>query len=261
MRNLERRYNHGAEHRAEKLDDGWRRQLVAVFDSRTELWPGYFEEVDPGAFARTLREGDPVALFNHDPSLVLGRQRAGTAKFFTDERGLETDFLAGDTAVGRDLGVWMDRGDVNGGSFGFYTIDHTITENRDGTVVRRLMDVDLVDGGPVTFPAYPATARSCGLPVDDELLAAAWAAQRAHSPLPVEYRSALRVAVESLAVTARSEVEAPAEAEAEAAAAEEPEVEEDGEVEPEVDPAVVEAAEAEARDRLRAARLRLAAGQ
>ena len=59
----------------------------AVFNRQTELWPGAYEEIAPGAFDETLGN-DIRALINHDATLVLGRNKAGTLELKTDSYGL-----------------------------------------------------------------------------------------------------------------------------------------------------------------------------
>ena len=59
----------------------------AVFNSITEIWPGCFEQIAPGAFASSL-SGDVRALINHETRLVLGRTVAGTLTLREDEAGL-----------------------------------------------------------------------------------------------------------------------------------------------------------------------------
>ena len=59
----------------------------AVFNRETELWPGAFEEIAPAAFEETFGN-DIRALINHDTTLVLGRNKAGTLELKTDSYGL-----------------------------------------------------------------------------------------------------------------------------------------------------------------------------
>ncbi|MFP7732713.1 HK97 family phage prohead protease [Priestia aryabhattai] len=59
----------------------------AVFNQATELWPGAFEELAPGAFNQTL-SNDIRALINHETTLVLGRNKSGTLELKVDSRGL-----------------------------------------------------------------------------------------------------------------------------------------------------------------------------
>jgi hypothetical protein len=52
----------------------------------------------------------------------------------------------------------IERGDVDGCSFGFITQNDTWEELGDGTVVRTLLDIDLDEISITPFPAYPATS-------------------------------------------------------------------------------------------------------
>ncbi len=126
--------------------------------TRFEIFPGMVEEVDPGAFERALEERqDVVGLFNHDASRILGRTTADTLRLSTDQKGLRFEVDLGDTSTGRDVEAHVRRGDLTGASFAFIAKREEFREEDDGVVVRRLLDVDLFDVGPVTFPAYSAT--------------------------------------------------------------------------------------------------------
>jgi len=150
-----------AEMRAEASADG-RPRLVgyaAVFNQRALIWD-FYEEVAPGAFRRALAEGqDVVALWNHDTNFVLGRARAGTLHLEEDERGLRVEILPPETQWARDLMESIRRGDVTQMSFSFRVPEggDEWRTAEDGKLVRRLLDVDLFDVSPVTFPAYPQT--------------------------------------------------------------------------------------------------------
>lgn len=127
-------------------------------DTEFRLWDGAVERVKPGAFTEALRSDDPAALFNHDPSHVLGRLSAGTLRLEQDEIGLRYEVdLDPDDAFDQRLAKRIDRGDLRGSSFGF--IDNERTWENDGTQeIRHLVNVSLLDVGPVTYPAYTGTS-------------------------------------------------------------------------------------------------------
>ena len=129
---------------------------AAVFDSPTSL--GQFDEViEPGAFTRTLGEGADVrALIDHDPGRVIGRTKSGTLMLEETDRGLWASIQLPDTQEATDLATLVDRGDLDGMSFGFRTVTDK-WETEGGRNVRHLQDVDLFDVSVVAYPAYPDT--------------------------------------------------------------------------------------------------------
>lgn len=130
---------------------------AAVFGEMSEELGSFREQIAPGAFTKSVG-GDIRALFNHDPNLILGRTKAKTLTVREDQRGLYVEILPPDTAFARDLMESMRRGDVDQMSFGFRTIKDRWEEDRaTGTVLRTLLEVELFDVSPVTFPAYPQT--------------------------------------------------------------------------------------------------------
>lgn len=139
--------------------EGATRTLVghaAVFDVWTELW-GTEERVRPGAFTKSLGEDDIRGLFNHNPDKILGRNRAKTLTLREDKVGLAFEIALPDTQIARDLAVSIERGDITGCSFGFIT-RKAEWEDEEGKVPRRsILDAQLFDVGPVTYPAYPET--------------------------------------------------------------------------------------------------------
>ena len=100
----------------------------AVFGQETELWPGAFEEIAPGAFDNTLGN-DIRALINHDTTFVLGRNKAGTLELKADSHGLwgRVKINPNDTDA---VNVYerVKRGDVDQCSFGF----NILQEKRTG---------------------------------------------------------------------------------------------------------------------------------
>lgn len=131
------------------------------FGQRSEDLGGFFEEIDPQAFAVALPQSDLRALFNHNPSMVLGRQKAGTLRVSTDERGLAYEIDLPNTTLGRDLAESIKRGDIDGSSFSFKVPKDGSGERwerRNGKLYRVVTQVAWMgDVGPVTFPAYTST--------------------------------------------------------------------------------------------------------
>ena len=129
----------------------------AVFNRQTELWPGAFEEIAPGAFDSTLGN-DIRALINHDTTLVLGRNKAGTLELKADSHGLwgRVKINPKDSdAV--NLYERVKRGDVDQCSFGFNIISETTDWREDGTVKWTITGIDLHEVSVCTFPAYEET--------------------------------------------------------------------------------------------------------
>lgn len=130
---------------------------AAVFNLDSEEMWGFTERVAPGAFSRAIQEDDVRALFNHNPDYILGRNTAKTLRLNEDPVGLAFDVDLPDTQCARDLAVSIGRRDITGCSFSFTTRADKWVYNEDGTVQRTILDVELCDVGPVTFPAYPDT--------------------------------------------------------------------------------------------------------
>ncbi len=186
---------------------------AATFNSRTWIggkrW-GFWEEIAPTAFDKTLGEADVRMLLNHDPNYVLARNTAGTLRLSTDDVGLAVDADMAPTSYGLDLALLLERGDVTQMSFAFDMIAYEWTELADGSELLRHTEVALWDVAPVTYPAYVdtdaslrgdllAAARSAGFDAldldrlgerladpDPELIVALRALARGDAPAPAE---------------------------------------------------------------------------
>lgn len=131
---------------------------AAVFNQLSEDLGGYRERISPGAFSDSIKSSDIRALWNHDTNLVLGRNTAGTLKLEEDATGLATEYDFPDTGYARDLLNLIARGDVTQQSFGFMVLPGGAKWNmEDGGLVRTLLNVELFDVSPVTYPAYKQT--------------------------------------------------------------------------------------------------------
>lgn len=150
-----------AELRVKRDDDGAPTGIAgyaAVFDTPTELMPGLREQIAKGAFTSALARPDDVrALFNHDSNYVLGRTKADTLRLEEDAKGLRFDVDMPDTQIARDVATSIERGDVDGSSFSFRVTSEK-WDDEDAGELRTLLDLELFDVGPVTFPAYVDTS-------------------------------------------------------------------------------------------------------
>jgi uncharacterized protein len=141
------------------LKEGIMEGHAAVFNTFSSPDLGFSEVIRPGCFAKTLKESDIRALWNHNPDKVLGRRSAGTLELKEDETGLATKIILPDNSWGKDCRESVSRGDVSQMSFAFRTIRDNwfIDDSQGGIVCRELLEVRLLEVSPCTFPAYPQT--------------------------------------------------------------------------------------------------------
>jgi HK97 family phage prohead protease len=147
---------------------------AAVVNSRTAIgnpltW-GFYEELDAGAFAETLRTCDARFLIDHDTSKIVARQSAGDLRLSVDSVGLVTDAdLDTELSYVRDLSRNVDKRRITGMSFGFVvrqdewrTVD-VVAQDENGKEfttqadLRIIKDLELLEVSAVTFPAYEDT--------------------------------------------------------------------------------------------------------
>lgn len=120
----------------------------------TEKGRRFTEVIRPGAFARSLASGrDVIATFNHDPGRLLGRLASGTLSLSDGPGGLRFSVVLPDSAA--DIRELVQRGDLSGASFTF-VIPKGGARSAGESV--ELIDVDLLEIGPVVTPAYRATS-------------------------------------------------------------------------------------------------------
>ena len=131
----------------------------SVFNSAYEIFPGATESIAETAFDEALSD-DIRALVNHDSTLVLGRNKAGTLVLKTDARGLWGDIKVNQNDQdAMNLYERVKRGDVDQCSFGFDILDEEF-EDRGNTVHWTIRKVKLYEVSVVTFPAYEDTSVS-----------------------------------------------------------------------------------------------------
>ena len=132
----------------------------AVFNSDYEITDMMSESIAPGAFSETLGN-DIRALTNHDTSLVLGRNRAGTLELKEDSHGLWGRIkINPNDQDAMNTYERVKRGDVNQCSIGF-EIQAEETEFFDGGRIHwTIRKINLFEVSVCTFPAYAETSVS-----------------------------------------------------------------------------------------------------
>lgn len=133
---------------------------AAVFGQMADLG-SHYEEIARSAFDAVMKsaDDDPRALFNHDPSKILGRKQAGTLRYSVDSEGLPFSVDLPSTSYATDLRESMERGDVDACSFAFFPNLTSWHKAPDGKPLERQESIArLLDLSVVTYPAYAGTS-------------------------------------------------------------------------------------------------------
>jgi len=131
-----------------------------VFNSPSEDM-GFIEYIKPSALDRTMKDiGEVLYLRDHKSELLLANTLAGTLKLSVDSHGLKFDAVLPDTELANDTWQNVKLGNLRGNSFGFIVPPNGCTwEARpDGTTVRYISDLILMEVSTVSWPAYNSTS-------------------------------------------------------------------------------------------------------
>ncbi|MBV8773117.1 MAG: HK97 family phage prohead protease [Deltaproteobacteria bacterium] len=119
------------------------------------------EEVDSRAFDECLAKDPDVRFaFDHNPNKVYGRTKAGTLKLSRDDVGLRFEVALPRHHDGEGLADSIKRGDVTQCSFTFRTLDDDWSKQDDGSIVRRLLKVDIDNGDVAAVTFQPIRTRT-----------------------------------------------------------------------------------------------------
>lgn len=140
--------------------DGDKKRLVGLVKVNVKSVDlgGFREMLMPGAFD-DIMDNDVRVLKKHNPDLILGRTKSGTARMKIDDAGnLEYESDLPNTTVGKDIEEEVNRGDIDATSFAFRVNPESVKwiEEEDGTILRQVGKLMLLrDLSPVVYPAYP----------------------------------------------------------------------------------------------------------
>ena len=134
---------------------------AAVYNRLSLDLGGFREMILPGAFDKVLSrqrgKQDVIAVFNHDPNILLGRTSSGTLQLSSDDKGLK--YTVTPPAERADIISLILRRDLLGSSFAFTVAKDSESFSSDANgAVRTIREVSgLYDVGPVVNAAYPSS--------------------------------------------------------------------------------------------------------
>jgi uncharacterized protein len=141
------------------------RGIAPVFNAISDVLVdpdlGVFREViEPGALDVALAAADVRGRLDH--RILLGRTKSGTLYLNKTDKGLEyTIYINPNDHEAMDAYEKVRRKDVDGSSFMFVVArgGEKWEMQDDGIPLRRVIVIEeLMDVGPVTYPAYPQTS-------------------------------------------------------------------------------------------------------
>jgi HK97 family phage prohead protease len=148
---------------------------AAVFNEWTDIRDAmgtYRERIAPGAFKRSIGQRTPVLQFDHGSHPLIGSLPLGAVTVLREDRnGLFVRARLSENWLVEPFRDAIRDGGVNGMSFRFRVIDDDWQKASDGAEERTIKEVELLELGPVVFPAYPQTSvavRSLVDRLDDE---------------------------------------------------------------------------------------------
>jgi HK97 family phage prohead protease len=147
---------------------------AAVFNAWTDITDrqgSYRERIAPGAFKRSLGQRTPVLQFDHGSHPLIGSLPLGSIRELREDRnGLFVRARLSDNWLIQPVRDAIHDKAIDGMSFRFRVIAEDWGVDADGDT-RTIKEVELLELGPVVFPAYTQTSvsvRSLVGVLDDE---------------------------------------------------------------------------------------------
>jgi len=140
------------------------RGTASVFDQEYLVGDWFYEVFRRGAFNKTLSDGgDLKVLSHHNDDKPVGSTRAGSARFWIDDEGLQYEAEVNpDLPYAVELHEQIRSGLLDGSSIGFFSVTgkETVTRDwKDGKDLIEVLEVDLREASPVTWPANDGTGQ------------------------------------------------------------------------------------------------------
>ncbi|WP_213336844.1 HK97 family phage prohead protease [Enterococcus casseliflavus] len=133
-----------------------------IFNQKSKKLGNFYEIIDRHALDNVDLSA-VKCLLDHDTSKVLGSVKNKTLDLSIDDKGLKFKVTIPDTTYAKDLYILVDRGDIDGCSFGFNVSEkdrsaQTVTKMSDGNYLRKVNKIEkLTEISIVSIPAYDNT--------------------------------------------------------------------------------------------------------
>ena len=122
-------------------------------------WEGTFREsIEPGSFAKTISERNPVLMFDHGQHPLMGSIPIGAITALReDSRGLYVKARLADNWLVQPVRDAIANGSIDGMSIRMTVINDDWSVGSDRVSQRSIKEIALAELGPVVFPAYENT--------------------------------------------------------------------------------------------------------
>lgn len=128
---------------------------ATTFGDAYELYPGYYERIDPHALD-DADMSDVIFQLNHE-GIVMARQSNGTLKLEIDPRGLRVRADLSGCQAGRDTKEAIDNKLITKMSWGFMVAEGGWEYDRDTRTATVTKVTKVFDVSAVSIPANPGT--------------------------------------------------------------------------------------------------------
>ncbi len=150
-----------------RAGDGDKRHIAGhiAYNSESHVMRDYWgdqfvEELAAGCFDESLKTREVVGLWSHDVGRVLGNTKSGTLRLPSSGTQLSFELDLPNTQAGNDARESIQRGDVDGVSFGM-RVNKDKWSKQEDIYKRTILDAELYEISPVAFAAYPANEVTC----------------------------------------------------------------------------------------------------
>ncbi|MCC2439730.1 HK97 family phage prohead protease [Bacillus paranthracis] len=130
----------------------WDKWSNKILGSRKQ----FYEKVKKGAFKKSLKEKDQIALFNHNKKDFLGKIQDGSLTLEEDSVGLSFKLILPDNDLGQKVHQEVTSGKLSHVSFTFVD-EKSNWETKGEDEYRTIVKARLREISPVYSPAYPDT--------------------------------------------------------------------------------------------------------
>lgn len=132
---------------------------ATVFNQLSEVigrWSPFREKIQPGAFTKSLKTRDVLALYQHLSWAPIARASVGSLLVREDGVGLACEITPIDTTWGRDTITVVESRVVQQMSIGMQVVsDYWQTVEKEE--IRTIVEAELFEVSPVTWAAYTQT--------------------------------------------------------------------------------------------------------